>query len=239
MKGEITTMPEANVNTEIAKHLTEHGSHRAAPQVEGRFHLEMIEILEAILLALVAVLTAWTGYQAAKWDGASAREYATSSRLRANGNTLQLTSNQTLIYNTQTLGTWLQAKTTADAPLAAIMARRFTPNFKVAFDAWLKTHPLTNPAAPAGPRFMPEYKDPLAVQARALDGHATDAFSAGVESRDRAEHYVRVTVLLAAVLFLIALGQRFKFRGVRVAVLSVAGVMLVYTLILVLSYPRA
>jgi len=33
----------------------------------------------------------------------------------------------------------------------------------------------------------------------------------GVESRDRAEHYVRVTVLLAAVLFLIALGQRFKF----------------------------
>ena len=77
------------------------------------------------------------------------------------------------------------------------------------------------------------------MQARALDGHATDAFSAGVESRDRAEHYVRVTVLLAAVLFLIALGQRFKFRGVRVAVLSVAGIMLIYTLITVLSYPRA
>ena len=44
---------------------------------------------------------------------------------------------------------------------------------------------------------------------------------------------------VAAVLFLIALGQRFKFRGVRVAVLSVAGIMLIYTLITVLSYPRA
>jgi hypothetical protein len=230
-------MPEANVNTEIAKHLSEHGAHHAEPS--SRFRLEMVEILEAVLLALVAVLTAWTGYQAAKWDGVSAREYATSSRLRANGNTLQLSSNQTLIYNTQTLGTWLQASTTGDTALAAIMARRFTPNYKVAFDAWLRKNPLTDPTAPAGPRFMPEYKDPLAIQARALDGHATDAFTAGVESRDRAEHYVRVTVLLAAVLFLIALGQRFKFRGVRVAVLSVAGIMLVYTLILVLGYPRA
>jgi len=232
-------MPEANVNAEIAKHLSEHGSHHSAPEPPTRFRLEMIEILEAVVLALVAVLTAWTGYQAAKWDGASAREYATSSRLRANGNTLQLTSNQTLIYNTQTLGTWLQANTTNDTKLAAIMARRFTPNYKVAFDAWLKTNPLTDPTAPAGPRFMPEYKDPLAVQAKALDGHATDAFAAGVEARDRAEHYVRVTVLLAAVLFLIALGQRFKFRGVRMAVLSVAGAMLIYTLIVVLSYPRA
>ena len=230
-------MSEANVNSEIAKHLSEHGHPGAEPQ--SRFRLEMVEILEAVLLALVAVLTAWSGYQAAKWDGASAREYATSSRLRANGNTLQLTSNQQLIYNTQTLGTWLQADSTGDTKLAAIMARRFTPNYAVAFDAWLKTNPLTDPAAPAGPRFMPEYKDPLAVHARALDGHATDAFGAGVESRDRAEHYVRVTVLLAAVLFLIALGQRFKFRGVRVAVLSVAGIMLVYTLITVLSYPRA
>jgi len=232
-------MPEANVNSEIAKHLSEHGEHHGLAEPKSRFRLEAIEILEAVLLALVAVLTAWSGYQAAKWDGASAREYATSSRLRANGNTLQLTSNQQLIYNTQTLGTWLQASTIGDTKLAAIMARRFTPNYAVAFDAWIKTNPLTDPAAPAGPRFMPEYKDPLAVQARALDGHATDAFGAGVESRDRAEHYVRVTVLLAAVLFLIALGQRFKFRGVRVAVLSVAGIMLVYTLITVLSYPRA
>ena len=32
------------------------------------------------------------------------------------------------------------------------------------------------------------------------------------------EKYVRVTVILAAVLFLIAIGQRFKIRGVRYAV---------------------
>ena len=231
-------MPEANVNAEIAKHLGEHGGRHTAQQ-KTRFRLESIEILEAILLALVAIVTAWSGYEAACCDGVSAKEYATSSRLRAQGNELQLTSNQTILYNTGNLNAWLQAKTSGNTQVAAIMARRFTPDYKVAFDAWLKTHPLTSASAPAGPRYMPEYKDPLAAQARSLTDQATEAFTGGVDARDRAEHYVRVTVLLAAVLFLIAIGQRFTFRGVRVAVLGVAGVFLVYTVILLLMYPRA
>ena len=34
---------------------------------QARF--EMIEIIEALILALVAVATAWSGYQAAEWAG--------------------------------------------------------------------------------------------------------------------------------------------------------------------------
>jgi hypothetical protein len=230
-------MPEGNVNAEIADHLREHGGHQEAAR--SRRRIETIEILEAILLAMVAVVTAWSGYQAAKWDGVSAREYATSSRLRAEGNEQQLTSNQTLIYNSGTLTAWLQAGATGETKLAALLANRFTPDYKVAFDAWVKTDPVNNPKAPPGPRYMPQYKDPLAAKATELNNQASEAFDAGVESRDRAEHYVRVTVLLAAVLFLIALGQRFTVRGVRRAMLSVAGVFLVYTIVLLLTYPRA
>ena len=42
---------------------------------------------------------------------------------------------------------------------------------------------------------------------------------------------MRITVVLAAVLFLIAIGQRFKIRGVRYAVNIVAGIFLVYSLV--------
>ena len=35
--------------------------------------------------------------------------------------------------------------------------RRFSPAYKVAFEAWLATDPLHDPNAPAGPSFMPEY----------------------------------------------------------------------------------
>jgi hypothetical protein len=231
-------MSEANANAEIAKHLSEHGDHHDSDE-KTRFRVEGIEILEAILLAMVAIVTAWSGYQAAKWDGVSSKDYATSSRLRAEGNAQQLTSNQYLLYNSGNLDSWLQASTSGQPALAAILARRFTPNYKIAFDAWLKTHPLTNPSAPVGPRFMPEYKDPVAAQAVMLNAQATEAFTAGVESRDRAEHYVRITVLLAAVLFLIAIGQRFKFRAVRLSMLGVAGAFIVYTVFVLLSYPRA
>ena len=39
---------------------------------------------------------------------------------------------------------------TKDDKLAAIYARRFSPEYRVAFDAWLKTEPFTKPDAPSG-----------------------------------------------------------------------------------------
>jgi hypothetical protein len=134
---------------------------------------------------------------------------------------------------------WTQAVTAGNQKLVEFEIRRFTPEYKVAFDAWIKTNPLTDPSAPRGPMFMPEYTDPRSEQAKATDEQASRAFEAGMEARERAEHYVRVTVLLSVVLFLIALGQRFKFRGVRAGVLGVAGVILLYTVALLLIYPRA
>lgn len=49
---------------------------------------------------------------------------------------------------------------------------------------------------------------------------------------------MRITVILAAVLFLIAVGQRFRIRGVRLAVIAVAAVFLVYGVTLIAGLPR-
>jgi len=38
--------------------------------------LEVVEIIEALILALVAVATAWSGYQAASWAGKRSEQYA-------------------------------------------------------------------------------------------------------------------------------------------------------------------
>jgi hypothetical protein len=232
-------MPEGNINAEVAEHLREHGAHdEHEAHQPSRRRIETIEILEAILLAIVAIVTALSGYQAARWDGESAKEYATSSRLRAESNTMQLTANQTLAYNAGNVSAWIQAMESGNTKLAGILANRFTPEFKPAFDAWVKTDPLTNPDAPAGPSQMPEYHDPMTEKANELSKEASHAFDLGVETRVTAERYVRITVVLAAVLFLIAIGQRFKIRGVRYAVNIVAGVFLVYSLYLFVIYPH-
>src|ERR1035437_7359218 len=225
-------MGEGNANAELAAHLREH-----QPGHDGHMRMEILEILEAVLLAIVALSTALSGYQAAQWDGVSSRDYATSSRLRVQSEQASLSSNQTIIYNSGTLTAWLQADTSGNTKLATILARRFTLNYEVAFKAWLKTDPLTDPTAPPGPRYMPQYKDPLATQSLALSTQATQRYNAGIGDRETADKYVRLTVILAAVLFLVAVGQRFKVHRVRLAVLGVAGVFLAYSVVLIAIYP--
>jgi len=234
-------VPEGNMNAEIAGHLREHGHGGGHQGQEGqsRFRIELVEIIEAILLAIVVLSTALSGYQAAKWDGVSAGGYATSSRLRVQSEQASLTSNQTLIYDSSNLTAWLQAQSSGNTKLASILAHRFTPNYAPAFRAWLATRPLTNPTAPVGRRYIPQYSDPLAAQATALGDQATRAYTAAANARENADEYVRLTVILAAALFLVAIGQRFRLKGVRVAVISIAGVLLLYCAILLIIYPRA
>ncbi len=229
-------MPEGNINAEIAEHLREHKEHEAHQPSKRR--VETIEILEAILLAVVAIATALSGYQAALWDGESAKEYATSSRLRSESVEKHLESNQIVAYNADTLNAWLQAYVAGDEELQRVLERRFTPEYEVAFEAWVAEDPMTDPDAPPGPRFMPEFEDLVLAEAEELGKEATHAFDLGVEYRATGEDYVRVTVILAAVLFLIAIGQRFKVRGVRRAVNTIAGVLLVYAVILIAIYPH-
>ena len=59
-----------------------------------------------------------------------------------------------------------------------------------------------------------------------------------MHTRAIGERYVRLTVILAAVLFLLAIGQRFRIRGVRLAVTGVAGAFLIYCVVLLATYPR-
>lgn len=231
-------MPEGNINAEVAEHLREHGEHGDG-HTSSKRRIETVEILEAILLAIVALVTALGGYQAARWDGESAKAYATSSRLRSQSVETQLTANQYLAFDANTFTAWLQAHYAHDPQLQHALSSRFSPAFKSAFDAWLKLDPFHNPKAPVGPAAMPQYKDPMAALANAQGAKATAAFGNGAEFRDRAEHYVRLTIVLAAVLFLIALGQRFQIRGVRYGVNVVAGLLLVYCVFLIITYPHA
>jgi hypothetical protein len=237
-------MGELNVNSELASHLREHGDSGHEASADGgmgdghKLRRELIEIFEAVLLALVAITTAWSGYQSARWDGESARAYATSSRVRAESVQTSLSSGQTVLYNTNLINAWFQSTQAGDEKYSDFLVRRMTPEYRVAFEAWVKTDPIDNTEAPPGPRYMPEYKDPLAEKAALLDEEATKEFEKGVHDREIGESYVRLTVILAAVLFLIAVGQRFKVRGVRIAVNVTASAFLMYAIVLVISYKR-
>jgi hypothetical protein len=222
-------MPES-ANVEIAHELHEHGG--------GGHTRPWVEIAEAVLLALVAIATAWSGYQSALWDGHEAKLYGEASKLRFEANAHESRAGQEQVYDAGTLNSWLQAKLTGQERTAAAFEKRFRLEYRPAFRAWLETNPLHNPSAPLGPIFMPQYRNADLAQAAALNAQASTTFTRGTDARDNGDHYVRTTVLLATVLFLIALSQRFKAHGVRTSVLALALVLLALSLGLVISYPR-
>jgi len=131
-----------------------------SPPKEHAFWTELIEVVEVIVLALVAIATAWSGYQAAKWDGRQSLLYGTASTDRFKADAASTAGGQELVADASLFTAWLQATAAHDSTLAALYVRRFTPHYRAAFQAWLKTDPLTNSAAPAGPAYMPQYRNP-------------------------------------------------------------------------------
>jgi hypothetical protein len=229
-------VPEG-VNVEVAQELAKEEGAEGSDHRSERWR-ELIEIVEVAILAVVAVATAWSGYQSAKWDGRQALLYGQATRDRFEADTASTRGGQALVADQSIFTAWLQARSAGDTPLQVLLVRRFTPPYRTAFDAWLRTDPFTNARAPAGPAYTPEYHNPLFKQSDELNAKASLDFNEGTDARETADTYVRDTVLLASVLFLVAVAQRFKVRGVRIATISVAGALLLFAIISVSGLPN-
>lgn len=216
-------MSEHSFAGEVGAHIREDEAKRGRPFA--------IELTEGVLLAVVAVCTAWSGYQSALWDSRSAASYGQSSKLRIEAQGAAAAAGQQQLYDSTTFYAWLEAAQAGNTTLTDIIERRMRPEYKVAFDAWIKLDPLHNPIAPPGPAFMPEYHNNSTDDAARLNALASAAFDAGNHARDVGDEYVRVTVLLAVVLFLTAVSQRFAVRNVRLGVIGLAMLMLTFSLI--------
>jgi hypothetical protein len=206
------------------------------PSSQSRF--EAIEIVEAVILALVAVATAWSGYQAARWAGMRAENYAEASRLRVTAEGLATLAGQERIYDSDTFNSWLAAKLDGKAKAAEFFERRFRDEYRPAFTAWMSTDPFKNAQAPPGPIFMPEYHNAKHQQFLSSNKKAAEVADQGTKSGETGDQYVRITVLLATVLLITAIGQRFHFRAVRIAFMILACLLLCLPFLQLLMLPR-
>jgi hypothetical protein len=237
-------MAEGLSPIEAGKKLHEHGETltREADGAEDAHdgadrHSRIVQIGEALLLALVTITAAWAGYSAARWGTASRVEIAQSSTLRALATRDDLTALSQRNFDSSTFNAWFIAFTLDNPQKEAIAERRFRPQFRVAFNAWLATNPLHNPNAPPGPTYMPQYKLPAQTQANALDNAASAKFQAGNQAGLVGDDYVRITVFLAAVLFLVGIGSSFKLHGIRYALITFGSVLLFLSIVLILRQP--
>jgi hypothetical protein len=197
-----------------------------------------LEIAEIAVLAIVAIATSYSGFQGTKWGGEQARLYGLASTTRFEADAASTLGGQQLVADASFFTAWLQAHAAGDAKLESMLVQRFTPEYADAFQQWLATDPFTNPDAPADPGYMPGFANPSMTKAAQLNDQASVYFAAGTIARETANKYVRQTVLFASVLFLVAIAQRFRLRGVRIAANALAFALLLYTLYGVGRLPR-
>ena len=125
---------------------------------------------------------------------------------------------ETTNFDASTFNAWFSAWLAGNEEAQAIAERRFSDEFKVAFDAWIATDPANNPDAPKGPTYMPEYELPQDVTDE--ESHADEAYEKGAKAGETADDYVRITVLLASVLFLVGISGHFRVHSARIGLVE-------------------
>ena len=195
------------------------------------------KIITAIMLCMVAVATTWSAYQAARWGGAQDTKYAQASALRIVSARDSTLAGQQRLYDLTAVNNWIAAYMLGDTRLATLYEKRFRPEFKPTFEAWLALHPFKNPHAPAGPLLMPQYKLSLQEQANQLDEQAEQTFKQGQAANRQSDDYIINAFFLAVVLFLTALAGRFQWKTVRACILTLALGMLLFGIYHLFTYP--
>jgi hypothetical protein len=230
-------MPEGLSPMEVGKQAHEHTTEPHQPAGESTWHSRTVQIGEALLLSLVTIAAAWSGYAAAKWGTESRLQLAQAATLRNLATRADLSALSTRNFDSSTFNTWFTAFTLDDKQKQAVAIRRFRPEYKVAFDAWMATDPLHNPRAPPGPSYMPQYRLADQAKADALDREAEATSSAGNHAGEVGDDYIRITVFLAAVLFLVGIGSTFKLHTIRYALITIGSLLLILATVLILQQP--
>ena len=226
-------MPAGLSASEVGKETGKHAKHADPHERRDR----LISITEAVLLSVVALLAAWSGYAAAKWSTESRVEIATASSHRIEASRADSDAGELRDFDSSTFESWFAAYIAGNKTAMRLAEHRFRPDFKVAFDAWRATKPETNPDAPRGPTYMPQYKRPGEAEARSLDAQAKAAFLDGEKDGSTADKYIRLTVVLASILFLVGISTHFPYRGIRYGLVGLGIALLVLSLVQLSGLP--
>ena len=231
-------MPEGLSAAEVGKEIAEHKKHAAAAPMKAASATAGCRSSRRVLLSLVAVLAAYSGYAAAKWGTESSVTLAKASAERTKASRASLEGDRdphARLGLVQCLVHGLHGRATPAR--SGWRNRRMRPGYRPAFNAWLATDPAHNPNAPAGPAYMPQYVIPQEAAAKAHDAQADAAFAKGAKAGSTADKYIRDTVFLATVLFLVGISRPLPGAPGAPGPLAVGGCLLVFAVIQLLGLP--
>ena len=176
---------------------------------------DRVEIAAAVLLALAAVATAWSSYQATRWNGEQAKTAARVNKTRIEAaRAADLATSQTQV-DIATFVAWVDAYAQDESELADFYRARFRAGVQAGLRSLARDQAGADTGAPPTPFAMPEYELKASADAERLDAEA-EVLSAQVRSYiQRSSNYVLGVVLCAVALFFAGISTRLSSSGVR------------------------
>jgi hypothetical protein len=196
-----------------------------------------IELVATVLLAVAAVATAWSSYQATRWNGEQALAASRTNQIRIEAARAQGEGESQTQVDIATFIQWIDADAHDDDELSAFYEERFRDEFQPAFDAWLATDPFENPDAPPTPFAMDEYRVAASEQAADLDEREQASAAEVRRNIVRASDYVLGVVLYAVALFFAGMSTKLDDRRYRVAMLVVGYAVFLGTVAWMATFP--
>jgi hypothetical protein len=204
---------------------------------EGEGRRARLELFATILLAAATVATAWSGYQASRWNGEQAKAFSRAGALRVESAKADSLANSQTQVDVAVFSSWIDALGHREPKLAAFYERRFRPEFQPAVKAWQATKPFTNTNAPLSPFRMPQYKLAARAQADQLEAQAEALAAKGRTNVQRATNYVLGVVLFASALFFAGISTKLEAPRLRRAVLIFGSVVFLATVAWIATFP--
>jgi len=198
---------------------------------------DWVEIAATVLLAFAAVATAWSSYQATRWNGEQAKTSGSVNKTRIEAARASDLANAQQQVDVATFMQWVDAYARDETELVNFYRERFRPEFKPAFEAWIATKPLVTEGAPRTPFVMPQYRLAARVEAEQLDQTAEELSAQVRRNIQRASNYVLGVVLFAVALFFAGMSTKLTAPGLRKAMLAVGYVIFLGTAIWIATSP--
>jgi hypothetical protein len=208
----------------------------AGPGADGP-KASWVEVVATVILALAAVATAWSGYQASRWHGEQAIAFSHANAARLESTRASDLANTQTEIDVATFSQWVDAYARHETQLADFYRKRFRSEFRPAVAAWIATHPLKSANAPLTPFAMPNYRLAATAQAERLENAAGAAAAEASRDIQHANNYVLAVVLFSAALFFAGISTRLTSPRPRAVVLGIGCAVLVGTLAWVATFP--
>jgi hypothetical protein len=196
-----------------------------------------IDVVSTVLLAAAAVATAWTAAQVTRWRDIHSSHSTKSTVAHIEASQAFTRAGAETQVDIATFIQWVNANAAKDHKLATFYRRRFRPEFKPAFAAWLQTNPFTSPLAPPTPFAMPQYRVKEVATSDQLIAEATRQSAESRKALEHADDYLFAVVLFATALFFAGISTKIPSLGPREVLLALGWVMFIGSAVWVATIP--